>query len=302
MCGISPLRDWDRFWFAPQTTRALSIYRIGLGLLVLIDAARKAPWLEMFFADRGLFTVDSLVEYGGYTPTGLLVFGSDAACVYLLFALYILAATAFTAGWATRATGIALFVLAASFHTRNPLIVNSGNSAIMAMLFLFMFAPRDQFYSVDRWLRSRRGDDVGTGFCAPWVQRTMQCQVALLWLMAGYFKAHGTLWYTGSAMYYIFGQVDFTVRGVETLMNYPVVYTTLTLATVFAELAIPFLLWSRKARPYAVAMIVGIQGWIVLFMTLPVFPLFTLLSTILFVDEDQLSRRRVPLESNPLRG
>jgi hypothetical protein len=65
----------------------------------------------------------------------------------------------------------------------------------------------------------------------------------------------------------------------------------LTFATVLTELAIPFLLWFRAARPYATAMVLGIQLWIVAFFTLPVFPLFTIASTVLFFDEDQLCRR-----------
>lgn len=285
--------DWDAFWFTPQTTRILSLYRIALGLVVLSGAFWRAPWIDAVYSDAGVFTIATLTEQIGYTPPSVLALGSGPWAVRSLFALLVLAALAFTAGYRLRLSSVALFVLAASFHLRNPLMHNSGDAAIVATLFLFMFAPADQKYSVDRW-RRRRGGAVPPSpdpHFAPWVQRAMQCQIALLWFMAGYHKAHGTLWYTGSAMYYIFGQVAFTMRGVEVLMNYPLVYTSLTVATVLTELAIPFLLWFRGARPYAVAMVLGIQLWILVFMTLPVFPLYTLASTLLFFDEDELCRR-----------
>lgn len=288
------VRDWDRFWFEARTTRALSLYRIGLGLVVLVDAARRAPWLDMLYSDLGLITVETLTEHLGRTPSTLFVFDASPTTVRLLFVAWVVSAACFTIGLATRASSVAVFLLSASFLARNPLVVNSGGGGVVSMLFLFMFAPADQAYSIDHWWRARRsGGNLSTLVPhAAWVQRAMQCQIALLWLMAGYHKAHGTLWYTGSAMYYVFGQVDFTVRGVEALMNSPLVYTSFTLATVFVELAIPFLLWFRPARPYAAAMAIGVQGWILLCMTLPVFPLFTMFSTILFFEEDEVTWSR----------
>ena len=291
-------RDWDRFWFAPRTTRVLSLYRIGLGLVVLIDAARRAPWLDMLYSDLGLVTIETLTDHLGRTPSTLLAIDASPVTVRFLFVAWVVSAACFTIGLATRASSIAVFLLSASFLARNPLVVNSGGGGVVSMLFLFLFAPADQAYAVDRWRRARRsgGEAPEPAAHAPWAQRAMQCQIALLWLMAGYHKAHGTLWYTGSAMYYVFGQVDFTVRGVEALMNYPLVYTSLTLATVLVELAIPFLLWFRPARPYAAAMAIGVQGWILLCMTLPVFPLFTMFSTILFFEEDEVACAGADLE------
>lgn len=282
-------RDWDGFWFTPQTTRLLSVYRMALGVVVLVSLAWRAPWVELFYADNGLFTFATICEMRGFTPPSLMALSSGPVMVWLCFAASVVAAFCFTLGLATRASSIALFGLAASFQVRNPLVHNSGDAAVVAMLFLFMFAPADQVYSFDSWWRRRKGTALAAPVLhAPWVQRAMQCQIALLWLMAGYHKAHGTLWYTGTAMYYIFGQIGFAAHGVEALMNYPLVYTSLTLATVFTELAIPFLLWFRRARPYAVAMIFAIQMSIALFLTLTVFPLFTLSSTLLFLDEDEL--------------
>lgn len=284
------LHDWDGFWFTPQTTRILSLYRIALGGVLLVSLFWRAPWLDQLYSDAGLFRFSTVSEARGFIPPSLFAFDSDASTVRLLFALFVLVAASFTAGLSYRLSSMAAFVLAASFHVRNPLVHNSGDAAIVAMLFLFMFAPAAQMYSIDRWRQRRRGLEAEQ-LHAPWVQRAMQCQIALLWLMAGFHKAHGTLWYSGSAMYYILGQIGFAARGVEALMNYPLIYTTLTFATVFTELAIPFLLWFRSARPYATAMVLGIQIWILLFLTLPVFPLFTIASTILFFEEDALVPR-----------
>lgn len=288
------IADWDAFWFAPRSTRVLSLYRIALGLVLLAAIAWRAPWVETLYSDAGLITASTLREVRGFTLPSLLMANSDPLTVHILYCVFAAAAVGFTVGYGTRYCSIAVFALAASFHVRNHLVHNSGDAAIVAMLFLFQFAPENQSYSVDRWLQRRRNParspDSEPVF-APWVQRAMQVQIALLWLMAGYHKAHGTLWYTGSAMYYIFGQVAFAVPGVESWMNYPLLYTSLTHATVLAELAIPFLLWFRQARAYAVALVLAIQLWILVFMTLPVFPLFTLASTLLFFDEDQLFGR-----------
>lgn len=94
--------------------------------------------------------------------------------------------------------------------------------------------------------------------------------------------------HNGSAMYYVFGLVDFSVHRVENLMSYPVLYSGLTIATLFAEIAIPFLLWFRATRPYAVGVGILLHLWVMCSMVLPVFGILMIATYLCFFTEEEV--------------
>jgi hypothetical protein len=118
----------------------------------------------------------------------------------------------------------------------------------------------------------------------------MQMQVAIVYFTTAYAKTRGDLYHNGTAMYYIAGLIDFNVRGVEALMNYPVVYSALTFGMLFCEISIPFLIWFRTTRPYAVAMGLLLHLWIIGFMILPVFGLLMIATYLCFFSEEEYER------------
>lgn len=80
-------------------------------------------------------------------------------------------------------------------------------------------------------------------------------------------------------------------------MSYLVVYEGLTPMTILTELAIPFLIWFRPTRPYILMLAIGLQLWILCFMKLLIFPLFTISSTLVCLKEDELPNSwRRPLQ------
>src|SRR5262249_44478018 len=100
----------------------------------------------------------------------------------------------------------------------------------------------------------------------------------------------GDLYHEGTAMYYVFGLIDYNIHGVERLMNYPVLYSSLTFATLFAEVALPFLLFFRATRPYAVFLGLGLHAWIMVYMTIPVFGILMVATYIGFFSEEELNQ------------
>jgi predicted DCC family thiol-disulfide oxidoreductase YuxK len=206
-----------------------------------------------------------------------------------LCALFVAGVT-FTLGLYTRASSIVLFLLVLSFHERNGQVLNAGDTVLRTQLFLFMFAPAGAAWSVDSLRRRLRTPGVALPpeLVAPWARRLMQLQVAIIYFVSAYDKWSGDLYRNGSAMYYIFGLIDFNIRGVEKLMNYPVIYSSLTYATLFVEIALPFLMWFRAARPYAVVMGVGLHLWIMIAMTIPVFGILMVATYISWFSEEEL--------------
>jgi len=288
-----PLRDWDRFFFEPRTARVLGLYRIVIGLLTLYSFLLFAKDAGTFFSNEGVLRLETLEKVNAREWHSLLRWVRSPLGVNLLLGALFVAAVSFTVGFRTRLSAIALFILVASFHERNNLVLNSGDTVLRTMLFLFMFAPAGSALSFDR-LRQRVGLPEGTALppvrVLPWAQRMMQLQVALIYVTTAYAKTRGDLYHTGAAMYYISGLIDFNVRGVETLMNYPVLYSALTFGMLFFEIAIPFLIWFRATRPYAVAMGILLHLWIMACMILPVFGILMIATYLCFFSEEEFER------------
>lgn len=285
-------RDWNDFWFAPQTGRVLGLYRIVFGLLLIYSFGLFAKDAAVFFSDEGVLTRRTLAEAMGRPYHTVLQWVGHPTGVFLVLSALFAAAICFTIGWHTRIASVALFVLVISFHERNNLVLNGGDTVLRTILFFFMFAPSGAALSVDslrRRLREDGEEDPAPVLIVPWAQRMMQVQVAVIYLVTVYAKSRGGLYHNGSAMYYVFGLVDFNKRGVEQLMNYPVVYSALTYGVMAAELAIPFLLWFRATRPYAAAVGLLAHGWIIAFMIIPVFGILMPATYLPFFTEEEFS-------------
>jgi len=99
--------------------------------------------------------------------------------------------------------------------------------------------------------------------------------------------------------------VDSKVHGIENSLSCPVIYSTVTYATLFVEIVLPFLMWFRAARPYAVAMGISLHLWIMIAMTIPVFGILMVTTYIAFYRDEELDEGldwiRKPIALRPAR-
>lgn len=289
---MNPIKTWNEFFFKPQTTYVLGLYRIVIGLLIIYSFILWAPHITIFFSDAGVLKASTLQEviYRDYHT--IFHYITSPLGVKLALTLLFMAAFSFTIGFKTRLSAIILFILITSFHERNNLVLNSGDTVLRCMLFFFMFAPSGNSFSVDGLIKHLRQKDPITDILllkTPWAQRMMQIQVAIIYFVTAYAKSRGELWHGGEAMYYVWGLVDFNKVGVEQWMNYPLLYSTMTFFSLFAEASLPFLLWFKASRPYAVLLGIGLHGWIIGFMTIPVFGILMIVTYIPFFTEEELN-------------
>jgi hypothetical protein len=292
---------WDRFFFRPDTARVLGLYRIVFGLIVLYSFALLAKDVTMFFSDAGLLTSTASAQVFGPNYLTLFDWIRGPGGVRAALAALFVSAAFFTVGFHTRWSTVALYILMVSFHVRNGYVLQGGDAVIRTLLFFFMFAPAGAAFSVDSLRRRLRtpGSGPSDPRVSPWAQRMMQIQVAIIYFIAAYGKLLGERYWDGSAMYYMLGRLDIHVSGLEQLMNYPVIYTSMTIAAVGMEIPMPFLLWSRKTRPYASLLGVVLHSWILVFMVIPVFGIVMMTSYLAYYGEAELEavlarmRRRV---------
>jgi hypothetical protein len=188
--------------------RTLGAFRIGLALLVLADLIGRAGDLTAHYTDQGVFPLGVAQRYNNsdWTLLSPFMWADEPVGVGILFALLGLAALAMLVGYRTRFATFATWFLTASLHTRNPLILHSGDTMTRVMLFWSMFLPLGARFSVDG-LAARR-----VAYGEPLPRRVLSfgsagllLQIALVYWFSAILKTAPEWRVNGTALYYALG-------------------------------------------------------------------------------------------------
>ncbi len=201
MITLSELRTkWQRLWFTPTSPAPFCVFRILLGLIVIVSSVHRCIDADVWYAQPGMFPVESTTVYtNGYKTLSLfsLITPSHELVVASLSVL-IIAAISMTLGFKTRLSAFLTWILVLSFNHRNPFVLNCGDSLMQIALFLVTLGPAGAMYSIDAAM-NKGGQDQRV--CEPWAQRLMQLQIALVYV-SSFFCKYGPAWWNGTASYY----------------------------------------------------------------------------------------------------
>jgi len=299
----SLVRAWNEFFFAPQPPLPVVLFRIFYGLLVLTDLVLLRPDWQTWFVPRGLITPETMrsIETGAridvFAIVGQSAFWRDAVFWILLASAFML-----TVGFRTRANSIVVWVLLASVHQRNLMITNSGDTILRATGFFLMFAPAGAAYSVDRWLRRRRGrEGAEIPLHSPWAQRMIQIELSLVYLMTFWTKSQGQSWIDGTALHYVYHLDQFRRFPVPAFFLDPFVVSIETWLTLAIEFSLGALIWFKELRyPVLLAGLI-LHLSLEYAMNVPLFQWIMMATLITFVEPADLARaqawllQRIPL-------
>lgn len=138
-------------------TRALAVFRIGLGILLLSDLYSRALHLTAHYTDAGFMPRDRLVggwshhlfysfhNYGGNETSQIIMFSIAAVFAFMLLV-----------GYRTRMAAVMSWLLLTSLQGRNYLILQGGDDILRVLMFWALFTPMAARYSVDAVLASRK--------------------------------------------------------------------------------------------------------------------------------------------------
>jgi vitamin K-dependent gamma-carboxylase-like protein len=274
------------FWNGQADVAPVALFRIVFGVLVVNWFWQLLPDLTPFFSDEGMLPRASQVEFFGRFFT-LLNAAGETWQVAIFWVVALLAAAALAIGFHSRTASFVTFVALASFSLRDPLMGDASDQVFRMSAFWLGFTAAGDRWSVDAWLRARRGDPpTGFGWALP--IRILELQFAWIYLATGLEKMGGGLWRDGLAVYYSL-QVDHTFARpwgapIARLVDLTRLATTLTLVTELAYLPLAFVPYLRRlGRLIAVLMAAGLQLSIVLFMNVGNFPLVMLAGLIPFI-------------------
>lgn len=243
---------WQRFWFTPQPTSTLALFRIAFGLLVTAWTLAFVPNLFDFFSPTGIEPGRPKVYPGEW---GVLPSPAGPMVVTTVFVVLLLGCLALTVGWYTRVAAVVVWLGVLSVENANTLVGNSGDGLIRNLAFFMMFAPSGAALSVDRWRGHRGHRDTFWEFPerAPWALRLVQVQISVGYLSAVWHKVQSELWREGTAVSYALRIEDisrFPAPGFVT--GSPVLIEAMTFGTLACELSLGILIWNRAARPWVI--------------------------------------------------
>jgi hypothetical protein len=205
--------------YASVDPRSLGLFRIGLGIMLFADVARRLPDLTAHYSNAGWLTN----HFALFRPMSDHLFSvyhafSTPEEVHFIFALHLLVNLFVIIGWHTRLMLVLAAVLITSINSRNILLENGGWVVLNLLTVWSVFLPLDRRFSVDALRRSFRYKERDLAALedrdqpprprAPVVSLAVTALI-LQWVVIYYFNVvhkSGKPWRDGSAVYYFFQQ------------------------------------------------------------------------------------------------
>lgn len=243
---------WLSFWFTPASMSVFTAMRVCIGAFSFAWALSMAPDLATFYFD------DGLLPEPGYADHRLALFqwfGSDAAVVVVFVAL-VVASALVAVGWWVRLSAPVLWLAMMTMQLGAPSTLNAGDLMLRiwtAYLALFAVVTPNRFLSVP--LRGELGPDGRRHWpVGPvWFVRLAQIQLTVVYPATVIAKLDGDTWREGTAALYALGLVDFERFWVPASVRENLILGNLmTWYTIGIELALAFLLWTRRTRWFAI--------------------------------------------------
>lgn len=216
--------------------RALSLMRIGVGLVLLIDLVIRSLSIKAFFTDDGVLPVSILKQYNWnpcyfsfHTLSGslwweILLFVMNGLCVCLLIV-----------GYRTRLLTFICWVFLVSLQNRNPFILQGGDELLRLILLWGVFLPWGHRYSIHNTHAHQNtyftGGNIG-----------YLLLIASVYFFSALYKTSPEWHSEGTAVYYALSLDQIRMPLGSLLFHYPTLMRGLTHAVYCIELVAPILM------------------------------------------------------------
>lgn len=261
------------FFFRPASPRPLGLFRIALGLMLLVEAVMVYPALSDLYGPRGYIDATLMrVVSGRNAPSyAEALAGIGIPYLSLLGAVFWARAVAilfFLAGLFTGPATFALWLSQTFLMASGPLSSYGLDRYFHLFLFMMLFFPAGGAYSLDAKLgragRSARAPSENARLGL----RLLQLALLLTYLNAGVAKGLGAEWWTGDAIWRALHLPEFRQHELWWMGDHPVVPMLIARATVFLETFYIFGVWIPYLGALWALAIIGMHLGIVVFMNL----------------------------------
>jgi hypothetical protein len=218
---------------------------MAAGAVIVIDCCLRLRFAEEFYASTGVAPRQLFLNAFVSLSVPSLHLANDAYLYQVtLLLLQIGLGFCLALGYRTRLVTALSWYLLVSLQARNPVILNSGDSLLAALMFWAMFLPWNRVWSMDaRDLPS----NVATSVCsAATVGVTMQ--MVCMYLFAALHKTHPYWTEQGTAIYLSLSLGHHATGAAALLLPYESALRTLTRMVVLTELLLAFAIFAPWPR------------------------------------------------------
>lgn len=274
--------------FFPSDVQALSLFRILLGLLLLVDVFQNTlPYMGDFFYDSG-YTPRAVIAPLERTAgrLSLLDMSGHPWVVNSIMAIYIAGLVAFTLGFRSRLAKWVVFIGYLSITHRVPLIGTGAEMLIRLFLLWMLFLPIARYWSVDAALSQQpRKVEVPPVFMAG-----IKLQITWLYLFAAIYKVIGTPWLTGDAVAFTLHDRIFASNlGLLFVQSFPFLVAPLNYGVIiFQFLFTPMVyapVWGGVLRALAILGAVAMHLGFLILLEIGIFPFICIIYLVLLVPD-----------------
>lgn len=131
--------------------RALSLMRIGVSIILLLDLFIRSLSITAFFTDDGVLPISVLKEYNwSFAYFSFHALNGELWWQMLLFILNTLCVVLLMIGYRTRLFTFICWVFLTSLQNRNPFILQGGDDLLRILLLWAIFLPWGERYSIQK--------------------------------------------------------------------------------------------------------------------------------------------------------
>ena len=227
----------------PIDLRPIGIYRIGLGLIIMVSIIAWVPHLNELFSNEG-FHIGPLSSWAP-SPKG---------CIILTVILSI-STLLMTIGAVTRMATLVTLLILTFLYGIDSINERALSSIILVNLFIGLLSPWGEFYSVSRWRRRQGNVPVRKSLGNPLALRLWQLQLLQMYFFAGIMKTSYPDWYDGRVLNQIFmgrwsRECGLWLSEIMPASFYPL----LSISSFIFEIILPGLLMWPKSRRIGVVL------------------------------------------------
>ena len=259
--------------------RSMSLYRVLLGLIIMVGTLYRMQDIEAFYTDNGILPrVTFLSELALPWSFSFHTANGSYAVMFAFFSIQVLLGLCVLLGFKTRWALIFSYIFNVSVHNRNWLINNGGDDVLRVILFLSIFLPLDKYFSVDK-ARSPEETLPKNYYTSPWTLAFF-VQVFAIYFVSYILKDHPIWRGQYDAVYYalrvdaLVNPIGFMIRDWNWFLKGSTIYTIFLewLGPLLLVFSFIFMKYWWVARLLVVLGFWGLHMGIITTMFIGVFP------------------------------
>lgn len=273
----------------PNNHYVLSLFRLILGFHLLKKIVFWWPNLELLLSKNSFVVLDESTRF--MSIESINFFSEHYRVLVFIHVLLILF---FVVGVGKNITVLLLYLTVEIIQrVSGGLVLNGGDNflkfALLYMIFCnsfeyFVFKGKEfkRDFKANHWLKNLL-TNVFT--------KSLLIHFAIIYFVAGFYKAGADVWVNGVANYYIFQLERFKAGALnDWIVSKPLLITISTYTTMFWELLFPIVLFNKKARNFFLLIGLFFHLGIYFLMLINDFALLFLMSYIMFFNDKEVFR------------